>query len=99
MPGSVPGSSAIDEPHSEQKCRRIGLPLPPRLLKVLSEPSILTASLGTGTAVAKALPVYFWQPHTVALVGSASAVWRTVPQRQPPLISISTPLDLIPLQL
>jgi hypothetical protein len=35
-PGRVPGSSAIDEPHSGQKCRRIGLPLPPRLLNVLS---------------------------------------------------------------
>src|SRR6516164_9301740 len=44
-PGRVPGSSAIDEPHSGQKCLRIGLPLPPRLLNVLSVPSTITASL------------------------------------------------------
>jgi len=43
-PGLAPGSSAIDEPHSGQKCLRIGLPLPPMLLKVLSVPSISTAS-------------------------------------------------------
>src|SRR6516162_374762 len=73
-PGRVPGSSAIDEPHSGQKCLRIGLPLPPRLLNVLSVPSIVSASLGTRTSAAKALPVNFWQSrqwHTVALVGSA----------------------------
>jgi hypothetical protein len=34
----LPGSSAIDEPHSGQKCLRIGLPLPPMLLNVLSAP-------------------------------------------------------------
>ena len=44
-PGRVPGSSAIDEPHSGQKCLRIGLPLPPMLLNVLSVPSKVTASL------------------------------------------------------
>jgi hypothetical protein len=77
MPGRVPGSSAIDKPHSGQKCLRIGLPLPPRLLNVLSVRSMVTAALGTRTSAAKALPVNFWQSrqwHTVALVGSASAV-------------------------
>src|SRR6516162_8597748 len=95
IPGRVPGSSAIDEPHSGQKCLRIGLPLPPRLVNVLSVPSIVTASLFARTSAAKALPVNFWQSrqwHTVALVGSTSAVYLTAPQRQPPLISISTPL-------
>src|SRR5438094_8055641 len=95
IPGRVPGSSAIEEPHSGQKCLSIGLPLPPRLLNVLSVPSMVSASLGTRTSAAKALPVNFWQSrqwHTVALVGSASAVYLTAPQRQPPLISISTPL-------
>src|SRR5437660_739521 len=77
IPGRVPDSSAIDEPHSGQKCLRIGLPLPPILLNVLSVPSIVSASLATRTSAAKALPVNFWQSrqwHTVALVGSASAV-------------------------
>ena len=55
--GRVPDSSAIDEPHSGQKCLRIGLPLPPMLLNVLSSPSIVSASLVTRTNVAKALPV------------------------------------------
>jgi hypothetical protein len=56
---------------------RIGLPLPPRLLNVLSVPSIVTASLVARTSAAKALPVNFWQSrqwHTVAVVGSTSAV-------------------------
>jgi len=38
---------------------------------------MVTASLVARTSVAKALPVNFWQSrqwHTVALVGSASAV-------------------------
>jgi len=62
IPGRVPGSSAIDEPHSGQKCLRIGLPLPPRLLNVLSVASIVSASLGTRTNAAKALPVNFGNP-------------------------------------
>ena len=77
MPGCVPGSSAIDEPHSGQKCLWIGLPLPPMLLNVLSVPSIVTASLVARTSAAKALPVNFWQSRQwqiVALVGSTSAV-------------------------
>ena len=53
IPGRVPGSSAIDEPHSGQKCLRIGLPLPPRLVNVLSVPSIVTASLFARTSAAK----------------------------------------------
>jgi hypothetical protein len=61
IPGLVPGSSAIDEPHSGQKCLRIGLPLPPMLLNVLSVPSIVTAFLVARTSAAKALPVNFWQ--------------------------------------
>src|SRR5215467_13980289 len=78
IPGCVPGSSAIDEPHSGQKCLRIGLPLPPMLVNVFSVPSIVTASLVARSSAAKALPVNFWQSrqwHTVALVGSASAVY------------------------
>src|SRR5262249_59171371 len=89
IPGRVPGSSDIDEPHSGQKCLRIGLPLPPMLLNVLNVPSMVSASLGTRTNAAKTLPVNFWQSrqwHTVALVGSASAVKRTAPHRQPPEI-------------
>src|SRR5437588_349797 len=75
--GRIADSSAIDEPHSGQKCLRIGFPLPPMLLNVLSGPSIVIASLGTRTSAAKVLPVNLWQSrqwHTVALVGSASAV-------------------------
>jgi hypothetical protein len=77
IPGRVPGSSAIDEPHSGQKCLSIGLPLPPMLVNILSVPSMVTASLLARTSVAKTLPVNFWQSrqcHTVALVRSASAV-------------------------
>src|SRR5262249_18079592 len=98
--GLVPGSSEIDEPHSGQKCLRIGLPLPPMLVNVFKMASTESASLGTRTSTAKALPVNFWQSrqwHTVALVGSVSAVYLTAPQRQPPLISISTPLLSYPL--
>src|SRR5215472_11434371 len=46
-PGRVPGSWQIDEPHSGQKCRSIGFPLPPRLVNVFILPSIVSASLGT----------------------------------------------------
>ena len=62
LSGRVPDSSAIEEPHSGQKCLRIGLPLPPMLVNVLSVPSILTASLGTRTSAVKALPVNFGNP-------------------------------------
>src|SRR5215468_1661397 len=95
LSGRIADSSAIDEPHSGQKCLRIGLPLLPMLLKVLNVPSIVIASFGTRTSAAKALPVNFWQSrqwHTVALAGSAWALYRTAPQRQPPLISMSIPL-------
>src|SRR5262250_644530 len=97
LSGRIADSSAIDEPHSGQKCLRIGLPLPPILVKVLNVPSTVTSFFGTRTSATKALQVNFWQSrqwHTVALVGSASAVYRTAPQRQPPLISISIPLGL-----
>jgi hypothetical protein len=57
----IDDSSAIDEPHSGQKRLRIGLPLPPMLLNVLSVPSILSAYLATRTSTAKTLPVNFWQ--------------------------------------
>jgi hypothetical protein len=40
VPGCIADSSAIDEPHSGQKCLRIGFPLPPMLLNVFSAPSI-----------------------------------------------------------
>jgi hypothetical protein len=59
LPGRVPDSSAIEEPHSGQKCLSIGLPLSPMLLNVLSVPSIVTASLVARTSAAKALPVNF----------------------------------------
>jgi hypothetical protein len=42
MPDRAPGSSAMDDPHSGQKWRRIGLPLPPMLLNVFNVPVILT---------------------------------------------------------
>jgi hypothetical protein len=54
--GRIADSSAIDEPHSGQKCLRIGFSLPPMLLKVLSAPPIVIASLATRTGAAKALP-------------------------------------------
>jgi hypothetical protein len=57
-PGRRDGdSSASEEPHSGQKCRRSGWPLPPGLLNVFIAPSIVTASFGTATSVAKAVPV------------------------------------------
>src|SRR5215469_14145582 len=40
-PGRVPGSWAIVEPHSGQKCRSIGFPLPPGLVNVFVVPSIV----------------------------------------------------------
>src|SRR5437588_1421655 len=77
MPGRRAVSSAIDEPHSGQKWRNSGLPLPPGLLNVFSVPLIVSASFCTGTSAANALPVNFWQSrqwHTVTPVGSASAL-------------------------
>src|SRR5262249_27977652 len=53
LSGRIDDSSAIDEPHSGQKCLRIGLPLPPMLLKVFRA----SASFGTHTSAAQALPV------------------------------------------
>jgi hypothetical protein len=47
----------MDEPHSEQKCRKIGLPLPSRLVNDFIVPLIVTASLGTTTTAPNALPV------------------------------------------
>jgi hypothetical protein len=54
-------SSAIEEPHRGQKCRKIDLPLLPRLVYVFIAPSIATASFGTPIRVPNALPVNFWQ--------------------------------------
>ena len=68
MPGRVPGSSAIDDPHSGQKCLRIGLPLPPMLLNVLYVPSMVSASLVIRTSTAKALPVTFGNPGNGTLL-------------------------------
>jgi hypothetical protein len=56
-PGVLPGSTATDESHSEQKCRRTSLPLPPELVNVFIVPVIAGASFGTGTRAANALPV------------------------------------------
>src|SRR5437762_13813183 len=103
MPGRVPGSSAIDEPHSGQKCRRIGFPLPPTPVNVLTGPVSVSAAFGTMISAAKTLPVNFWQSrqwHTVALAASASAVQRTAPPRQPPVrAAIALPVPLLPLRL
>ena len=74
MPGLVPGSWAIDEPHSGQKCRSIGFPLPPGLVKVFVVPSNINVSLGTYTRAPNAQPVNFWQSrqwHTPDVTGSA----------------------------
>src|SRR5262245_49229354 len=43
--GRIADSSAMDEPHAGQKCLKIGFPLPPMLLRVLSAPSMVTACL------------------------------------------------------
>ncbi|MGA9867121.1 MAG: hypothetical protein WBQ75_11870 [Acetobacteraceae bacterium] len=51
----------MPHPHSGQKRRRIGLPLPPTLVKVFSVPVTLSAGAGTPTTVAKAEPLNFWQ--------------------------------------
>src|SRR5262249_1884185 len=51
----------MDEPHSGQKWRRIGLPLSASLLNVLTIPRIWRAVLGRPTMMPNALPVNFWQ--------------------------------------
>jgi hypothetical protein len=56
-PGALPDSTATDEPHSEQKCRRTGLPLPPGLVNVFIVPVIASALFGTAKRAANALPV------------------------------------------
>src|SRR5262249_12958748 len=59
----------MDEPHSGQKWRRIGLPLSARLLNGLTIPRILRTVLGRPTMMPNALPVNFLQSrqwHTLA---------------------------------
>src|SRR5215469_6104481 len=60
-PGEALASSAIDEPHSGQKCRRTGLPLLPKLVNDFIVPLIVTDSVGKMAKAPNALPVNFWQ--------------------------------------
>src|SRR5208283_1287308 len=56
MFGATPASHATAAPHSGQKRRVTGLPLPPGLVNVLLSPSIRKVSFGMNTRVAKAVP-------------------------------------------
>jgi hypothetical protein len=73
-PGAFATSSAIDDPHSGQKCRTTGLPLPPGAVNVFMLPVTVTVSFGTTIKAPNALPVNFWQSrqwHTTDIIGFA----------------------------
>jgi hypothetical protein len=56
MFGATPASHTTADPHSGQKRRVTGLPLPPSLVNVLLSPSTLKVSFGMNARVAKAAP-------------------------------------------